>query len=287
MEKPIWRVGRAKSLLFLLFLLVCFVMMYQHNASSSRPVNVVRSLIIDDGLNGAAISQEDDRLIAKIRTKYLLPPPAADVPLNLTDPQEFDTSMGQSQVVKRLLKFKRHGFFIECGALDGEIRSNTLYMEKYLGWTGLLIEGDPSNYALMVHKHRKAWLSPACLSLKTYPSVVSFEQNFNMGQVSHYPAGHSQSGYVDVQCFPLYSFLLALNQTTVDYFSLDVEGAELEVLKTIPWSKVDIKVLSVEFIHGPQGKDALEDYMKSLGYRVVETVIHSNNLANDFIFVKD
>lgn len=43
----------------------------------------------------------------------------------------------------------------------------------------------------------------------------------------------------------------------------------------------------MEFIHGPEGKDALQDYMKSLGYKVVETVIHSNNLANDFIFAKD
>lgn len=63
-----------------------------------------------------------------------------------------------------------------------------------------------------------------------------------MGQVSEFPAGHSQSGYVDVQCFPLYTFLLALNRTTIDYFSLDVEGGELEVLQTIPWSNVDIKV---------------------------------------------
>lgn len=47
---------------------------------------------------------------------------------------------------------------------------------------------------------------------------------------------------VDVQCFPLFSFLIALNITTLDYFSLDVEGAEFAVLKTIPWDKVNIKV---------------------------------------------
>jgi len=47
---------------------------------------------------------------------------------------------------------------------------------------------------------------------------------------------------VTVQCFPLYSILLAVNQTSLDYFSLDVEGHELFVLKTIPWHKVDIKV---------------------------------------------
>ena len=32
-----------------------------------------------------------------------------------------------------------------------------------------------------------------------------------------------------VPCFPLHALLVALNQTTVDYFSLDVEGFELEV----------------------------------------------------------
>jgi len=45
-----------------------------------------------------------------------------------------------------------------------------------------------------------------------------------------------------VQCFPFYSLLLAVNQTTVDYFSLDIEGHEKRVLETIPWEKVDIKV---------------------------------------------
>jgi len=31
---------------------------------------------------------------------------------------------------------------------------------------------------------------------------------------------------------------------TVDFFSLDIEGHEKRVLETIPWEKVDIKVLS-------------------------------------------
>ena len=35
---------------------------------------------------------------------------------------------------------------------------------------------------------------------------------------------------VALQCFPLYSVLKALNKTTVDFLSLDVEGAEYEIL---------------------------------------------------------
>ena len=67
---------------------------------------------------------------------------------------------------------------------------------------------------------------------------------------------------IEMQCLPLYSILQAMGNPTVNYFSLDIEGAELQVnnflifyfhlivpvkvLRTLPWDKVDIEVLSVE-----------------------------------------
>ena len=51
----------------------------------------------------------------------------------------------------------------------------------------------------------------------------------------------------DMQCFPLYSLLMAAaGNVTVNYLSLDIEGAELQVLRTLPWDKVDIEVMTVE-----------------------------------------
>ena len=49
----------------------------------------------------------------------------------------------------------------------------------------------------------------------------------------------------EVQCFPLVSLLLAANLTSVDYFSLDVEGQEFNVLKSIPFDRMNIKVINV------------------------------------------
>ncbi len=46
---------------------------------------------------------------------------------------------------------------------------------------------------------------------------------------------------IRVQCFPLYSVLLALGNPVVDYFSLDIEGAEFPVLKTVPFDKVRLR----------------------------------------------
>ena len=83
-----------------------------------------------------------------------------------------------------------------------------------------------------------------------------------------------------VQCFPFYSILLATGRTRVDFFSLDIEGDELTVLKTIPWNKVDIKVLLVEYFYIKEGRKALIDYMEGNGY------IALPGLKNDNVFVK-
>ena len=91
---------------------------------------------------------------------------------------------------------------------------------------------------------------------------------------------------MEVQCFPFTSLILALNRTTVDYFSLDVEGVELAVLETIPFDKISIKVLTVEFKHDKEGKDAIEQFMISKGYTVHSTITREDSFVNDFVFVK-
>ena len=50
------------------------------------------------------------------------------------------------ELVKLFGRSKR-GFFIEAGAYNGVELSNTLYFEKNLGWTGLLVEPNPDAFA--------------------------------------------------------------------------------------------------------------------------------------------
>ena len=78
---------------------------------------------------------------------------------------------------------------------------------------------------------------------------------------------------------PLYSLLLAMGNPRVDYFSLDVEGAEMAVLRTIPWKKLDIRALSVEVAHSD--KRLIKRFMVKQGYRVLA------RLRADMIFVKE
>jgi hypothetical protein len=46
----------------------------------------------------------------------------------------------------------RNGIFIELGAMDGIIYSNSLFFEKELEWTGILIEPTEQFEQLMINR---------------------------------------------------------------------------------------------------------------------------------------
>lgn len=53
-------------------------------------------------------------------------------------------------------------------------------------------------------------------------------------------------GAKKLPCLPLGELLSMFSIERIDFFSLDVEGAELEVLKTLDFSKVHINVIAIE-----------------------------------------
>ena len=52
---------------------------------------------------------------------------------------------------------------------------------------------------------------------------------------------------MDIQCFPFHAIIRALGVKRIDYFSLDIEGAEEDVLRTIPLDKIYIDIFTIEY----------------------------------------
>jgi hypothetical protein len=198
----------------------------------------------------------------------------------------------QAEKVDEITQKMRNGFFVECGALDGERSSNTIYLENKRGWTGLLVEMDPYFYTQLLGKNRRVWSINACLSPYDYVTTLPYQSDESgAGKLLINDTQRSLSPQTAfVPCFPFQTLLMAINQTRIDYFSLDVEGVEMPILKTIPWDSFDIRVLSVEYGHGPNGKAPYKEYMIGKGYRTYAD-IHTSNwekalFVEDFIFLR-
>jgi hypothetical protein len=153
-------------------------------------VNLIsfENVFITENVNSIVMDQDDPCILNLLRGQYLHPP--SKNKLSLEAPEVNNPSMGQAQSILEILKNKvmhhikaiihsyclivycfqqENGFFVECGALDGELRSNTLFMERTLGWEGVLIEADPKNFLKVQEKNRRAWTVPACLSTSSSP----------------------------------------------------------------------------------------------------------------------
>jgi len=233
--------------------------------------------------------QDDQFLISTLKKDFLKPPPPTTTPYNFTKTENWDLlpgQYGQPIYLDRVI-FKeqvKNGFFIEAGADDFEQDSNTILFEMKHGWTGLLVEPNPTIFPKGFLRHRKAWASSSCLATETRPHIVNFAQRLFEGGMAAISPERTEETY-QMQCMPLYSLLMAAaGNITVNYLSLDIEGAEFLVLRTIPWDKVDIEVVTVETNHAgevfPGTKEEIREYMAEQGY------VYHNTVAVDDVFVR-
>ncbi|KAK7084938.1 hypothetical protein SK128_013960 [Halocaridina rubra] len=247
------------------------------------------------------LSGDDPQVVEILKTQYLDPP--SDLPYNLSTLNESQGShmFTWPWIRSRLdLLFggEPKGFFIEAGALDGQYLSNTLWLERKRNWTGLLIEPDRNSYGALRQKHRRAWSSNTCLTADNYPkkaTFVSVTPKFEASISAWAFRGHShefkkdvkQTGitkYEDmknstVQCFPLISYLKALNVSQIDFLSLDVQGSEANIILTILKTKgINVRVIATED-ESYKIDDNFADELFDNGYMVFDYKI-------DLIFVK-
>ena len=168
---------------------------------------------------------------------------------------------------------------MECGAYDGELSSNTLPLEVKHGWSGILIEPNPYYYTQLVGRNRNVTSLNACISTEHRASLLHVPLNCpeyqGLGcQQQSYIRNESREDTIPIPCFTFSSIMDAFGLTSLDYFSLDVEGAELAVLKTIPFDKYHIEILSVEYEHSPGGRKAITAFMTSQNYELVTELNH-------------
>ncbi|KAL7459547.1 hypothetical protein ACHAWC_011342 [Mediolabrus comicus] len=149
------------------------------------------------------------------------------------------------------------GIFLEMGALDGITFSNTLMFEQCLGWNGLLIEANPKSFTkLRENRPCAITVGEAACKVDDGPTL---RLAGNEG-VASIVKDDAKDNVVEVPCRPLSQMLEENGIDRINFFSLDVEGAELAVLQTLDWEKVKIDVLMVEadFVYNAQ-KDGTQD----------------------------
>ena len=192
---------------------------------------------------------------------------------------------------ERIFRNKRNGTFVEIGGYDGWTGSNCVFFEKALDWTGLVVEASP-RFVGRIGETRGAKVVHAAVSDRDgtaeFLEVTSGMTQMG-GLLDHYPSetlarirgdeGHAETA-VTVATTRLDTLLRAHGIEKIDYCSIDVEGAERAVLRSIDFYEFDIAALSIENNWRHRKTKSYQDIMAPAGYRQVAV------LGMDEIWVK-
>ena len=190
------------------------------------------------------------------------------------------------------------GTYLELGALDGVRFSNSHLFEFGFGWSGVLIEPNPKSFkALQTNRPKNRLHNVAVCDVSREVHFMRGDEGAVTGIFefmapsfrAEWFKGSASSRLEDVsdkiRCEPLRRVLGKdglREKKHIDFLSLDVEGAEFEVLKTIDFTAQQFGVIFYEADpHNVVKNEIVKSYLEARGYTFREHALRSNFHVNE------
>jgi FkbM family methyltransferase len=183
---------------------------------------------------------------------------------------------------QKYFPYKREGVFLEMGAMNGITYSNTKFFEDILGWTGVLIEPIPELATACVRNRPRSKVFQCAVSQSSAPlqiyshAAVSSLVKFTTPE--YFDDWHKGKNIpvIQVPSRRLDDILHEAGINQIQFWSLDVEGAEYEVLQTMDWT-IPVDVICIEMLGGSHAEinEKCRALLRAQGFRLSETFAHN------------
>lgn len=162
-----------------------------------------------------------------------------------------------------------NGFFVDVGSADGEESNNSYELEKK-GWTGICIDAFPRN-----SQTRTCIVETAVLG--AFPDMeLDFvkSKNTDLSGLNNTIFAHREKVFseyheiIRIKTRTLSDILEQHNAPSfIEYLSIDIEGAELDVIRTFPFHKYRFGCITVEHNYEEPRRAFIRFILESYGYK--------------------
>jgi FkbM family methyltransferase len=199
-----------------------------------------------------------------------------------------------------IFKGYKNGFYVDVGAHDGISINNTLYFEKNNNWRGINIEPIKKVFdKLVINRPNNINLNCAVcnndgeidfLCNTGYTEMISgIKDNFDIRHLYRLQCENEKYGstteVIKVETKKLETILNENCISHVNYLSIDVEGAEFEVIKSINFDKVFIDVIGFENNYNDVSVHIVE-YLQNKGFIIIHKSLDIFMINKMSIFYK-
>jgi FkbM family methyltransferase len=184
------------------------------------------------------------------------------------------SQIGQDLNVLKFYKNKRNGYFVEIGASDGITLSNTYLLEKDFGWHGICAEPIPDKFSKLVKNRPHSF----CTSKPVY-SASNVDVTFDIANSYDLLSGitnhidkykqtvNQNKRQLHLKTISFNDLLKQYNAPMfIDYLSLDTEGSELEILKSLDFNTYTFGLIDVEHNFVEPRRTEIRNLLTSHGY---------------------
>lgn len=205
------------------------------------------------------------------------------------------SQLNQDKHVIFFFNYKRDMYFIDIGANDGIRLSNTFLLEKYYNWKGICSEPLPDAFKKLV-KNRNVICDDNAVFSKSGLNLHFSEFNMLSG-ITEYIDRHKAAkngNQIIVKTITLQDLLDKYNAPKIiHYFSLDTEGTELEILKSIDFSIYKFLYINLEHNYIEPKRTKIRELLLDNGYlykgenNFDDDYIHEVNIIGTYYYKKD
>jgi FkbM family methyltransferase len=195
----------------------------------------------------------------------------------------YNSQIGQDKFIDEYFDKKEGLTFLDIGAHDGVSISNTFFLEKERKWKGICVEAQPSEFQKLKSNRNCTCVNVAVSDYNGETDFIYVEGYANMlsGISDDYNLSHMQrirnevSTYggaintIKVPVRTLQSILDEHNTHEIDFCSIDTEGSEFNIIKSIDFDKTEIKVFIIENNYGEKN---IEEFLLEKGYYLYKKI---------------
>lgn len=201
---------------------------------------------------------------------------------------------GEDMILKRLFERQKKGFFIDVGSHHPKRFSNTYFFYKR-GWRGINIDAMPKSMELF-KKHRKRDINlevavsdkPAKLTYYEFnePALNGFSESLSLQRdgLENYKIINQYT----IETQTLTKVLDSVKERMppeIDFISIDVEGLDFQVIKSLDFVKYQPKVILVEILS--KSLDEINNHEIALYLRQLDYLVYAKSINTVFFVHRD
>lgn len=194
----------------------------------------------------------------------------------------FFSQTGEDELILKWLP-EQHGLYMDIGAGQPVCGSNTYYFYKK-GWEGICVDPIRDNFRMLKLIRRRDTIMQVLVSSrkgkKNFYQFVPYEYSTMVPSIAEKlkdTKGVRFKHALPLEVIPLSKFAPAMNPLLPTLLSIDVEGADLEVLKSNNWSKSLPRVICIEELeYSLKNKSLIRSFLEDLNYHLVDRTLLSS-----------